>query len=306
MHMRVVCANHGALPFASPAPSDEDLIAAVRLQEDAGLDVVTDGQPSWTDPFTPVLGALDGVRLGHPAALPLGLTVRARPIVQAKLRRHRAPLAAAFQRAAAHARRPLKAVLTGPYTLSQAAEIATTAYHDRAALAFDLSTVLAQEITALTAAGATVIQIDEPLLLSRPADARVVRALLEPLVDAAIGATTIIATYGADAGPCYAQLNSLPGDIVALDCAGHPEVLAAIAATGAGKPLALGVVSGVLNAVEDSAELARTVERLLTRYVHDEVWLQPSRGMQTLTRELAGAKLIALARAAQELQSSAR
>lgn len=296
--MRMVCATHGALPFTSAAPDDAELAATLRAQADAGMDVVTDGLPGWRDPITPVLAPLTGVRPGGPCRLPLGLTLAAQPIVEARLRRLHSPQLDAYRRAAPLATRPLKAVLTGPYTLAAAAEIATTAYHHPADLAAHLSTLLAQEVTALVVAGARVIQIDEPLLLARPEDAKQVRVLLEPLVDAAHGATVLVATWGADAGACYAQLNSLPGDLIAVDCAGRPEVLAAIADTGAGKPLALGLAEATAAAVEDPETLARLLDRLLARYVHDTVWIQPAAGLQALPVATADAKLRALARAA--------
>jgi 5-methyltetrahydropteroyltriglutamate--homocysteine methyltransferase len=293
--MRIVCANHSALPFAA-VPSDAALASALRRQAAAGLDVVTDGQPGWNDPIAPLLAPLDGVRLGGPYTLPLGIRLAARPIVQAKLRRHTPLLVAAYRRAAGLATQPLKVVLTGPYTLAHAAEIGTTAYRHAADLAGDLSTLLAQEVTALVAAGATLIQIDEPLLLARPNDARLLRALLEPLVDAAgTAARVVIATYGADAGTCYAQLNSLPGDLIAVDCAGRPEVATAIAETGSGKPLALGLIDGASATLEDRDALRALLERLLARYAHEEVWLQPSRGLAALSASQADAKLRLLA-----------
>jgi 5-methyltetrahydropteroyltriglutamate--homocysteine methyltransferase len=303
--MRVTCANHSSLSFPSASPSDADLDAALRVQEQAGLDVLTDGQPNWADCATPML-ALDGIRPGAPAALPLGLSVASRPVVQAKLRRHHSPTVAAYRRSAPRAQRPLKAVLTGPFTLAHTAEIATTAYRHRADLAADLSTLLAQDVTALVAAGAPAIQIDEPLLLAHPEAARLLRSLLEPLVDAAGGAATIIvATYGADAGACYAQLNSLPGDIIAVECTGHPALLTAISETGSGKPLALGIVDGASAHTESRDQLAALLERLLRRYTHDLVWLQPGRGMRTLDRSTAAAKLAALAHAGRTLQGGA-
>ena len=296
--MRMVCATHGALPFASPLPNDDEVAGTVRRQVDAGMDVVTDGCPGWRDPVTPFLASLGGIRLGAACALPFGIALAARPVVEAKLRRLHSPMLDAYRRAAPHATRPLKAVVTGPYTLAAAAEIATTAYRHPADLAAHLGTLLAQEVTALVVAGARVIQIDEPLLLAHPEDAKLVRVLLEPLVDAAQGATVLVATYGADAGDCYAQLNSLPGDVIAVDCAGRRDLLAAIADTGAGKPLALGIVDANDPAVEDSDELARLLERLLARYVHETVWIQPSAGLQALPVATADAKLRALARAA--------
>lgn len=294
--MRLVCATHGALPHGE-SPGDDEIAATLRYQADAGMDVVTDGQPGWPDPVTPLFAALSGVRSGPPITLPLGIALAARPIVEARLRRLRSPLLAAYRRAAPHAPRPLKAVLTGPYTLACAAEVTTTAYRRVADLAADLSMLLAEDVTALAIAGAPVIQVDEPLLLARPDDAKLVRGLLEPLVDAAQGATVLVATYGADAAGCYAQLNSLPGDLIAVDCAGRPEVIDAIAETGAGKPLALGLV-GAGTAVEDPDALARLLDRLLARYIHDTAWLQPACGLRGLPAATAAAKLRALARAA--------
>jgi len=288
--MRIVCANHGALPFAA-APTDTALGAALRAQVAAGLDVVTDGQPGWPDPITPLLAPLDGVRLGGPHRLPFGLALARRPIVEAKLRRHRPLLVDAFRRAAALTPAPLMVTLSGPYTLAHAAEIATTAYRHAADLAADLAALLAQEVTALVAAGATVLQIDEPLALARPDDAKLLRTLLEPLVDAAGGtARVIVTTYGADAGACYAQLNTLPGDVIGVDCAGHAAVIEAIAETGSGKPLALGLV-GDAPRLEDRGVLRARLDRLLARYIHDEVWLQPSRGLAGLTPPQADAAL---------------
>ena len=290
--MRIICANHGALPV-DDVPSNSALRAALQVQQQAGLDVVTDGQLGWPDPITPFLAPLDGIRLGGPCALPLGLGLAAQPIVQAKLRRHHPLLIDAFRCAAALTSLPLKVTITGPYTLAHAAEVGTTAYRQRADLADDLSGLLAQEVSALVTAGVRLLQIDEPLLLAAPHDARLVRTLLEPLVDAAgaAAARVIVATYGADAGDCYAQLNTLPGDIVAVDCAAGPAIVEAIAATGSGKPLALGIVDAAAPRLDDEATLRRLRDRLLRRYGHDEVWLQPSRGLAGMTMQQAGAKL---------------
>lgn len=292
--MRVVCANHSALPFPNGTETAARA-AAVRAQEEAGLDVVTDGHPGWPDPITPLLAPLDGVRLGGPHLLPCGLTLARRPIVQAKLRRH-APLCVdALRASVAVATVPVKVTLTGPYTLAHAAEIATTAYRSPTALAHELATLLAQEITALAAAGLRVLQIDEPLLLARPQDARLVRAVLEPPVDAAGAAVTVlISTYGADAGEAYAQLNTLPGDLIAVDCAGRPQVAAAIAETGAGKPLALGLVDD-RGAPAPLDALRSQLDRLLQRYAHDELWLQPACGLAALDPTHADAALRRLA-----------
>jgi 5-methyltetrahydropteroyltriglutamate--homocysteine methyltransferase len=282
--MRILCANHSSYPAPGPDISAEaGLAAALRDQEAAGLDLITDGQLTWGDPVTPMLAPLDGVRLGPPQALPGGLGEAAEPIVQGKLRRHRPLCVAAYTAAAQRALKPVKVVLTGPYTLAHAARIATTAYRGPSELARDLATLLAQEVAALVAAGAPVIQIDEPLILQRPLDARLLRELLEPLYDAAGGAAQImVSTYGGDATALYAQLNSLPADVIALDCADRPALCDLIAESGSGKPLALGLVdySSGSPAASDIARLARLVERCVRRYAHDTIMLQPARGLR--------------------------
>jgi methionine synthase II (cobalamin-independent) len=248
--MRVLLANHSSYPGV---PGASDLTRVLGEQVAAGLDLVTDGQLGWDDAIAPVTARIDGVRCGALTTLPGLADAFRQPIVQAKLRRHRALYLDAYRGAAALTQARLKAVLTGPYTLAHCAALATTAYRSADDLADDLSAILAQEVGALIAAGAAAIQIDEPLILAHPRDIRRVRLLLEPLYDAAGGrAPVMVSTYGADAGPLYAQLNSLPADVIAVDCAGRPGMCDAIADTGAGKILALGIVDGRSAAREDA------------------------------------------------------
>ena len=294
--MRVLLANHSSYPGT---PTAGDLARVLDEQVAAGLDLVTDGQLGWEDAIAPLMTRIDGVRCGAPVVLP-GLPHAVRqPIVQAKLRRHQSLCLDAYREAAALTRAPLKAVLTGPYTLAHCSALATTAYRGADDLAEDLSAILAQEIAALVGAGAAAIQVDEPIILARPADVRRLRQLLEPLHDAAGGrATVIIATYGTDAGGLYAQLNSLPGDVIAVDCAGRQATCDAIAATGAGKPLALGIVDGTGAVREDVGALHRLLEQLLQRYSHPTVHLQPACGLGRLPPQTARDKigLLAVAR----------
>jgi methionine synthase II (cobalamin-independent) len=300
--MRVLLANHSSYPGT---PNAGELKRVLDEQVAAGLDLVTDGQLGWQDAVAPLMTRLDGVRRGAPTVLPgLPHAVR-RPIVQAKLRRRRSLCVDTYREARALTRASLKAVLTGPYTLAHSAALATTAYRGADDLAEDLSAVLAQEIAALVAAGAVAIQVDEPLILARPDDVRRLRQLLEPLYDAAGGrATVIVATYGADAGALYAQLNSLPGDVIAVDCAGRHATCDAIAETGAGKPLALGIVDGAQAAPEDAHALHRLVERLLRRYSHATVHLQPACGLGRLPPQAARHKIALLATARAALGTS--
>lgn len=300
--MKILVANHSSYPPAFGVQHDgptggesaDDVRRAIRDQEGAGIDVVTDGQIGWADPVSHLTRRLDGVRLAEPQPFfDSGILFR-RPIVEAKLRRRGDLTLGDYERASKISARPIKVVLTGPYTLARCCHVATTAYRHVSDLAADLSVILAGEVRELARAGARSIQIDEPWILRHSGDIRLLRDLLEPLKVAAGDATEItLATYFADAEPLYAQLESLPADIIALDLAeGHLDRV--IADTGSGKILALGVTNGRSAAMEDAASLTRQVERILHRYVHDLVYLQPSCGLAGLPRPQARTKLALL------------
>ena len=315
--MRIILANHSSYPLdsdsrdgqpprlvvggpergtdkhsANAQPADSVLEEIVHEQEAAQLDLITDGQIGWADPVSHLMARLDGVRLGGTLRFLNTNHYFRQPVIQAKLRRRRPLLLPEYGHARRAARVPVKPVLTGPYTLAKLSVIATTAYRGVASLARDLSMVLAEEVRTLVDAGAQTIQIDEPLILTHRQDIRLLRELLEPLQDAAGEAAQVsVASYFGDAEPLYAQLSSLPADIVALDCSNGSRLIEAIAETGSGKLLALGLIDGRSPQIEDPDRLARVLERVMHRYVHESIYLQPSCGLAHLPRHVARAKL---------------
>jgi 5-methyltetrahydropteroyltriglutamate--homocysteine methyltransferase len=269
--------------------------AAIHEQEQAGLDIVTDGQMRWSDPISHVMGTLDGVRIGGLLRFFDTEGYFRQPVVTAAIRR-RAPICRDdFTTACYATRRVVKPVLPGPYTLARLCLLQSGPYRDVAELAYALSEVLAAEVSELVGAGARMIQIDEPAILAHPGDVRLLRQLLEPLSAAGAGAQLVVATYFGDAEPLYAQLNSLPGDILALDFTSSPRLLEVIAATGASKVLALGLIDGRTTGLEDVNTVARQVDRILQHYVLDSMHLLPSCGLEYLARDRARAKLGLLA-----------
>ncbi len=260
-------------------------------QEAAGVDIVTDGQIRWYDPISHVMGALDGVRLnGLLRYFDTNFYFR-QPVVCAVVRRRAPILHDDFAMASYAARRAVKPVLTGPYTLARLCVIESGAYGSVAALAQALSEVLVTEIEDLVRAGAQMIQIEEPAILSHPEDIRLLRQLLEPLWQARGAAQLVVATYFGDAEPLYAQLNSLPADILALDFTYSPGLADTVAATGASKVLALGIVDGRSTRLEPADAVAQQVETILRRYTLDTVHMLPSCGLEYLPRDRARNKL---------------
>lgn len=215
--------------------------------------------------------------------------------VQSRLRRGVLALDETLAAARSESDAPIKVAITGPYTLARLSRLETTAYRDWRHLAEDLANHLADALSVAGPAGARWVQVDEPLLLRFPADIRFLRDLLEPIQDAVQpNASLIVSTYGAVVGDLFAHLNSLPGTIVGLDCASSPDVIADLATTGSGKPLALGLIGA--GATPPVDQTARAVSSAMQRYEHDTLYLQPSCGLDALPEETAHAKIAALLR----------
>ena len=148
---------------------------AIRDQERAGIDIVTDGEirrESYSNRFAT---ALEGFDIDNPAMVPgrAGGT-NAVPRIVGKVRRTRAVEVDDLRFLRAHTDRTIKITLPGPFTMSQQA--ANEAYDDEAELAMDLAVAVNEEVHDLFAAGADVVQIDEPWLQSRAGQGARVRA----------------------------------------------------------------------------------------------------------------------------------
>ena len=273
-------------------------------QEQAGIDIATDGQVRWYDPISHFMAYLDGVRInGLLRYFDTNFYFR-QPVITAALRRLHPILCGDFIMARHASRLPVKPVLPGPYTLARLCVIESCPYASFTALAEALSEIVAAEVSDLVRQGAPIVQVEEPAILSHPTDIRLLRRLLEPVWDARGSAELVVATYFGDAEPLYAQLNSLPADILALDLTYSPRLAELIAATGASKVLALGLVDGRNTRLEDPHAIARRVETILKRYVLDTVHLLPSCGLEHLPRDRARTKLELLARTRQLLGSA--
>jgi len=182
-------------PWLAEAQDDATRLA-IRTQEQAGLDVITDGEvrrESYSNRFAT---ALDGVdiehsgtaldRSGHPNPVPriVGPVRRKHPVQVEDVR---------FLRA--HTDRPIKMTVPGPFTMSQQAQ--NDYYASEAAAALDYALAVNAEIRDLFAAGADVVQVDEPYMQVHPADARSYGiAALQRVLDGIAGTTVVHICFG--------------------------------------------------------------------------------------------------------------
>src|SRR3981081_3612620 len=156
--------------FLDQAQDDATLLA-IREQERAGLDIITDGEirrESYSNRFAT---ALEGVDIDNPgSALDRSGHPNPVPRVVGRIRRMRPVEVRDVQFLRANTDRMIKMTVPGPFTMSQQAQ--TDFYQDEEDMALDYAAAVNAEIKDLFAAGADIVQIDEPYMQARPEKAR--------------------------------------------------------------------------------------------------------------------------------------
>jgi 5-methyltetrahydropteroyltriglutamate--homocysteine methyltransferase len=289
---------------------DDATLVAIRSQEEAGLDIVTDGEirrESYSNHFAT---ALDGIDIDRPGEV---LNRSGKPIpvprVVGDIRRP-APIDADDVRfLRAHTDRAVKFTVPGPFTMAQQAQ--NEHYSDDRALALAYADVVREEIADLFAAGADIVQIDEPWLQARPEVARKYGAeAVTRAVEGAPGPVHLHICFGyaamvADRPEGYSFLPELadtPVDTVAVETAqSHldPATLRPLREKG----IALGVLDLSTAEVETPDVVADRVRRALDDVDVDRLVLTSDCGLKYLPRESAAGKMRALAEAAALLRA---
>jgi len=295
--------------YLEQAQQDATLLA-IRAQEDAGLDIITDGEmrrESYSNRFATALGGVDidnpGTALdrsGHPNPVPriTGPIRRRHPVEVDDLR---------FLRA--HTSRTVKITVPGPFTMAQQAQ--NDYYPSREAAAFGYAEAVNDEVRDLFAAGADIVQLDEPYLQARPADARAYRIpVLNRALAGITGTTAVHVCFGYaaiihDRPEGYSFLPELADarcDQVSIETAQSGldcSVLAALA----DKTIILGVLDLNDKTVETPRQIADRVRRALPYVPAERLVLAPDCGMKYLPRDAAFGKLAAMAEAAAQLRA---
>jgi 5-methyltetrahydropteroyltriglutamate--homocysteine methyltransferase len=275
----------------------EDRMTELALfeQAEAGLDVVTDGQIRWYDPVSHLAGKLQGIRInGLMRFFDTNFYFR-QPVIESEIKRTQPLIVEEFLFAKAKAAQAVKPVLTGPYTLARL----SIGHEDKSGelqrALEGYTAALGEEVAALAAAGATLIQVDEPALLKYPADFRHVEQGLAFLAARKGAAQLALALYFGDPASLYDRLQALPVDILNLDFTYSPRLVETIAAGGASKTLALGLVDGRNTRLEDPASVSRQLESMASSLGAGRAYLNPSCGLEYLPRDRALLKLKHLA-----------
>ncbi len=280
---------------------DDATILAVRAQEAAGLDIITDGEmrrESYSNRFA---NALDGVDLDHPGvALDRSGEPNPVPRITGPIRR-REPVdveSARFLRR--HTDRRIKMTVPGPFTMTQQAQ--NDYYRHPADAAMDYAEAVRDEIRDLFAAGCDIVQIDEPYMQARPDAAREYGlAALARALDDVEGETAVHICFGYahvihERPSGYSFLPELAGCScvqVSIETA-QSHLNCAVLEGLRGKKIMVGCIDLSTNEVESPELVADRVRRALPHVAAEDVILAPDCGMKYLDREVADAKLRAM------------
>jgi 5-methyltetrahydropteroyltriglutamate--homocysteine methyltransferase len=295
--------------YLAEAQRDATLLA-IQAQERAGLDIITDGEmcrESYSNRFAT---ALDGVdidnpgtaldRSGHPNPVPrvTGPVRRRHPVGTGDV---------AFLRE--HTSRTIKITVPGPFTMAQQAQ--NDYYASTEDLACAYADAVNEELADLFAAGADIVQLDEPYLQARPEEARRYGVkVINRALAGVTGTTAVHLCFGYAAiiherPSGYSFLPELAGadcDQVSIETAQSGLDCSVLTALD-GKTVILGVLNLGDHAVETADEVAGRVRRALPYVPAARLVLAPDCGMKYLPRTSAAGKLAALTAAAGQLRA---
>jgi 5-methyltetrahydropteroyltriglutamate--homocysteine methyltransferase len=297
-------------------------ILALKIQEDAGIDIVSDGEQA-RQHF--VHGFLEGVEgIDFARRVPMGIRNNRYeamvPTVTGRLRRKHPVHAEEARTARAHTRHRLKFTLPGPMTIIDT--IADSHYGDRVAMAMAFAEVLNEEARELAAIGVDVIQFDEPafnVYLDEVAAWGI--DALHRAIEGLTCKTAVHICYGygipaniewkASLGAEWRQYEQIfPAlaasriDQVSLECA-HSHVPLELLSLLAGKDVLVGAIDVASDQIETPAEVAATIEAALRFVPPERLYPCTNCGMAPLDRTLAAQKLAALAAGAALVKGNA-
>jgi 5-methyltetrahydropteroyltriglutamate--homocysteine methyltransferase len=281
-------------------------VLAIRAQEDAGLDIVTDGEirrESYSNRFAT---ALDGIDLDNPGtALDRSGHPNPVPRIVGKIRRRHPVEVEDLKFLKAHTTRRAKITVPGPFTMSQQAQ--NDYYKSDEEAAMDYAEAVNEEIQDLFAAGADVVQIDEPYMQARPEKARHYGLnALNRALEGITGTTCVHICFGYAAiiherpsgysflpelAQCRCNQISIETAQANLDCAVLREL--------PGKQILLGTIDLSDMNVEQPEAVAARIRRALPFVAPEHIIVSTDCGMKYLPREVAFGKLRALVKGAE-------
>jgi len=274
----------------------------IKTQEEIGADVLVDGEMYRGDMATYFAENLDGFKISG-LVRSYGNRYYRKPIITGKIK-WRGPITVDMWKfAQSLTNKPVKGMLTGPYTMMDWSF--NEHYPNRREACLDMARALHEEVKALADAGAKMIQVDEPALSARPEELNdfIIEAM--NIVTKGINAYFIThSCYGAFEF-IYPDMLKLPVDNFDLEMSNSELDLVEIFKKHPfTKDISFGVVDVHSHLIEDVATVKKRIRRALEVLKPEQLWIDPDCGLKTRTTEEAIAKLKVLVKATKEIRAS--
>jgi len=289
-----------AEPFLAEA-QDDATVMAIKAQEDTGLDIITDGEirrESYSNRFAT---ALEGVDIDNPGmALDRSGHPNPVPRIVGKIRRKHAVEVEDLLFLKRHTMRQVKITVPGPFTMSQQAQNDFYKTPKEAAMAYAVA--VNEEIKDLFAAGADIVQIDEPYMQARPKPAEEYGLeALNTALDGVTGTTAVHICFGYAAviherpsGYSFlGQLSQCSCNQISFETA-QSNLDCSVVTQLKGKKLILGVINLADMEVETPEIVAARIRRALPYAPAEDIIVAPDCGMKYLPRDVAFGKMKAM------------
>ncbi len=272
----------------------------IGIQEEIDLDILVDGEMYRGDMATYFAENLNGFKISG-LVRSYGNRYYRKPIVIDKVKREKPITLEMFKFAQGLTKKPIKGMLTGPYTIADWSF--NEYYPDRRSLVLDLAEAIHSEAADLEKAGARYIQIDEPAVPTHPQEIDLAIEAMK-IVTAGLKATTITHICYGDFEKIYPQMLDLAVHQFDLEFANRQFALLEFIKKKGGfnKQVGLGVIDVHSHRIESKEEIKENLRKALKVFKLEQIFVDPDCGLKTRTIEESIAKLKVMVKATKEIR----
>ncbi len=271
----------------------------IKFQEKIGIDILVHGEMERGDMTTYFAEKLEGLGVSG-LVRSYGNRYYRKPVVLGEVKRKEQMTIETFEYAQSLTPKPVKGMLTGPYTMMDWSF--NEYYPSRKDTALALAEVIHQEVKDLEKAGARYIQIDEPALSTRPEEIELAIETMSVVTKGIKSKTISHICYG-DFSKIYPRLLDLPVDQLDLEFANSNfSNLEIFRNPRFSKEIAVGVVDAHSHIIETKEQVKANIRKALEVFPLEKVYIDPDCGLKTRTVEEAKAKLKVMVEAVREIK----
>lgn len=273
----------------------------IEFQEEVGLDILVDGEMYRGDMATFFAERMEGFRISG-FVRSYGNRYYRKPVAVGPVRWPGSLTVEMFQLAQSLTDKPVKGMITGPYTMMDWSF--DEHYGSRRAFALEMAHQLHQEALALEKTGARYIQIDEPALSARPDEVDLVVETMEIMTEGLSAKTIMHVCYG-NFERIYPRILDIPVDQIDLELANSNfDLLDYFGEEPFTKEIGLGVIDVHNHRVESVEEVEEAIRRALTVLRAEQIYVDPDCGLKTRTWDEARQKLEVMVEATRRVKAS--